>query len=163
MKYGKIVFGPEAESRFEERQRALGRRPDTASTEEAPALAAAPGGSPLSAAEREAAESAVLGFDSLGGEVKIGDFRKEGFGIFHKMTSPGPTGRALMNAFCSMPNSMALECEALGLTRERYAECARYALAAGMDPEKSIRAELDYRRAHNKARLSTPFGPAIKK
>lgn len=115
------------------------------------------------AAERARAESTVLGYDSAGGEVRIDDFRKEGYGIFQRLTSPGPAARGLMSALCEMPDSIAEECLALGLSRQSYAERARYALQAGMDPNKVIQAELNYRRAHNAARMSAPFGPAIKK
>ena len=84
-------------------------------------------------------------------------FRQEGYGIFRRLTHPGPIGKSLIEALSSSPGGkVAEEAEALGID---WGEVARAALSAGLDPAKSLLAEIEYRREHNAAHLSAPFGP----
>ena len=144
MKYGKIVFGPEAESRFEERQRALGRRPDTASAEEASAPASSSGGSPLSADEREAAEAQLLGFDARGQELHLADFRKQSWALFGALSHPTAAGRSLIAALSAPANSEIAEGIEVGIPAQRLGEVRSWALAHGRDPSAVVTAEIAY-------------------
>jgi len=145
-------YDPKQEARFEARQQALGRRSNTIPSTENPDPAAAPD-----------TDATVLGLDAAGREVRLADFRAEGFGLFRRLTSPGPVGQALMNALCEMTNGMAMECYSLGLDRASYTERARYALSTGIDPMKAIEAEISYRKAHNALHETAPFGSARRK
>jgi hypothetical protein len=100
--------------------------------------------SPLTDEERAKTDAQVLGFDSAGDEIKISDFRSQGYNIFALLSSPGPMGRALIEAFATMPDCLASECAELGID---YPKIARYALSVGHDPTKVYEAEVEYRRS----------------
>jgi hypothetical protein len=143
MKYSKLAYDPELESRFEERQRALGRRPDTASTEEAPA-ASTSGTSLLSAADAAAADELLLGFDALGNELHLAQFRARGWALFGALSHPTAAGRSLIAALSAPANSEIAEGIEVGIPAQRLGEVRSWALAHGRDPSAVVTAEIAY-------------------
>lgn len=148
-----------AQERFN-RRRGLSAAQITTPSGFATDAASACTGSPLSAADRAAVDAQVLGFDAQGREIKLADFRQEGYGIFRRLTHPGPVGKSIIEALSSTPGDDLIdEITALGID---YGALSRAALSAGLDPAKSILAEIEYRREHNAAHQSAPFGPKKK-